>query len=44
MDFRPNIAVVEIIKEVAFGRTYLETFIPVLIVNGIEIHGKDLMC
>ena len=23
MDFRPNIAVVEIIKDVAFGRTYL---------------------
>ena len=43
MDFRPNITPVEVIKKGGFGGTYLEIFILVLMVNGIESHGKNLM-
>ena len=43
MDFAANKAPAEIIKEGAFRGTYLETVILVLIVNGIESHGKNLM-
>ena len=34
MDFSPNKTPIEIIKESAFGGTYFETFILVLIKNG----------
>ena len=42
MDFGTNKTPVEIIKEGAFGRTYLETFILVLMVRGIESHEKKI--
>ena len=40
MDFSPNKTSIEIIK--AFGGTHLETFILILMKNGIKIHGKNL--
>ena len=43
MDFDTNKIPVKIIKEGAFGGTYLETFILVLMVNDIKTHGKNLM-
>ena len=39
MDFRPNITLIEIIKEGRLEELILETFILVLI--GIESHGKN---
>ena len=43
MDFGANKTPVGIIKEGAFRGTYFrEEFIPVLMVNGIESHGKNL--
>ena len=42
MDFGANKIPVEIIKEHEFG-DISETLILVLIVNGIENHGKNLM-
>ena len=43
MDFGANNTTVEIIKGAAFGRTCFETFILVLMANGPEIRGKNLM-
>ena len=43
MNFSPNKTPIEIIKEGAFGGTYLETFILILIKNGIKINGKNLL-
>ena len=43
MDFGANNITVERIKGAAFGRTYFETFILVLMVNGPESRGKNLM-
>ena len=43
MDIGANKTPVEVIKEGVFGGTSLETFILVLMVNGIESHGKNLM-
>ena len=43
MDFGANKTPVEVIKEVAFGELILETFLLVLMVNGTESHGKNLM-
>ena len=42
MNFSPNKTPIEIIKEGAFVVLILETFILILIKNGIEIHGKNL--
>ena len=43
MDFRPNITPVEVIKKGAFGGSFIsEIFILVLMINGIESHGKNL--
>ena len=43
MDSAANKTPIEVIKEGAFWGTFLETFILVLIVNGLEIHEKNLM-
>ena len=43
MDFGANKTPIEIIKEGAFGGTYFRDTILVLVVNGIESHGKNLM-
>ena len=43
MDFGANKTPVEVIKEVAFRELILETFLLVLMVNGTESHGKNLM-
>ena len=43
MNFIPNKTQIEIIKEGAFGGTYLETFILVLMKSGTKIHGKNLL-
>ena len=43
MDIGANKTPVEVIKEGVFGGISLETFILVLMVNGIESHGKNLM-
>ena len=43
MDFGANKMPVEVIKESAFGELNLETFFLGLLLNGIEIHGKNLM-
>ena len=43
MDIGANKTPVEVIKEGVFGGTSLETFILVLMVNGIESDGKNLM-
>ena len=43
MDSGANKTPIEVIKEGAFWGTFLETFILVLIVNGLEIHEKNLM-
>ena len=43
MDFGTNKTSLEVIKEGAFGETYLEIFILVLIVDGKENHEKNLM-
>ena len=43
MDFRPNIRPIEVIKKELLERLILEVFIPVLMVNGIENHAKNLM-
>ena len=43
MDFGANKTLVEIIKEVHLEELILETFILILMVNGIESHGKNLM-
>ena len=43
MDFGANKAPVEVIKEGAFGGTYLETFILVLLESATENHGKNLI-
>ena len=43
MDFRPNIIPIEVIKKELLEELVLETFILVLMVNGIESHGKNLM-
>ena len=42
MNLSPNKTAIEIIREGAFGGTYLETFILVLMKNGTKIHGKNL--
>ena len=44
MDFRPNITHIEVIKKDISEGLILETFILVLMVNGTEKHGKNLMC
>ena len=43
MDIGANKTPVEVIKEGVFGGTSLETFILVLMVNGIESDRKNLM-
>ena len=43
MDFGTNKTPVEIIKEGAFEGTYFRDIILVLMVNGIESHGKNLI-
>ena len=43
MDFGANKTPVEEIKAGAFGRTFLEIFILILLINGIENHAKNLM-
>ena len=43
MDFSPNKTPIEVIREGAFGGTYLETFTLVLMKNGTKIHGKNLI-
>ena len=43
MDFGANNTTVEIIKGAAFGGTYFETFILVLVLSGPESRGKNLM-
>ena len=43
MDFSPNKTPIEVIREGAFGGTYLETFILALMKNGTKIHGKNLI-
>ena len=43
IDFGTNKTPVKIIKEGAFGGTYLKIFIQVLIINGIKSGGKNLM-
>ena len=43
MDFGANKTPVEVIKEGAFGGTYFETFILVLMVSGTKNHGKNLI-
>ena len=43
MDFGANKTPVEVIKEGAFGGTYFRDIILVLMANGIESHGKNLM-
>ena len=43
MDIGANKTPVEVIKEGVFGGTSLQTFILVLMVNGIESDGKNLM-
>ena len=42
MEFSPYISPVDVIKKGAFGGTYLETFILVLLINFIKIVGKNL--
>ena len=42
MDFSPNKTPVQIIKEGTFGGTYFRDIL-MLIKNGIEIHGKNLL-
>ena len=43
MEFNPNKTPVEVMKEGAFGGTYLETFIEVVMENGTKIHGENSM-
>ena len=43
MKFNPHKTPVEIIKKRAFGGTFLETFILVLIENGTKSHGQNLI-
>ena len=43
MDFRPIIRPIEVIKKELLDTLILEVFIPVLMVNGIEKHAKNLM-
>ena len=43
MDFRSNITPVDVIKKGTFEELISETFMLVLMVNGIESHGKKLM-
>ena len=43
LDFSANTTPVEGIKQGAFGGTYLETFILVLLKIGTESHGKNLI-
>ena len=45
MNFAPNKTPIEIIKEGAFGGTYIiyEIYILILIINGIVIVGKNLI-
>ena len=43
MDFGASKTPVEVIKEGAFGETYLEKFILVLMESGRKSHGKYLM-
>ena len=43
MDFNPNKTPIEIIKKVLLVVLILEMFILILIKNGIEIHGKNLI-
>ena len=43
MDFGGNKTPVEVIKEGAFGGTYLRDIYSVVKVNGTEKHGKNLM-
>ena len=42
MDFGTNKTPVEVIREGAFGGTYLGIFILVLMINFIKIAGKNL--
>ena len=43
MNFTPNKTPVEIISEGAFGGTYFRDIYSVLMANGIEIVGKNLI-
>ena len=43
MDFRPNITPIEVIKKELLEGLILETLILVLMVNGTEKHGKNLL-
>ena len=43
MSFNPNKTPIEVIKEGAFGGTYLKIYIRILMVNGIVIVGKSLI-
>ena len=42
MDFSPNKTPIEIIKEGAFGGTYVTDVYSNINKNGIKIHGKNL--
>ena len=44
MDFRPNITPIEVIKKELLEERISEIFILVLMVNGIESHGKSFVC
>ena len=43
MDFGANKTPVEVIKEGAFGGTFLEAFFLVLMGSGTKNHGKNLI-
>ena len=43
MDFGANKTPIEVIKEIAFGGTYLETFVLVLMESGTKRHRKNLI-
>ena len=42
MNVSPNKTPIELIREGAFGGTYLETFVLILMKSGTKIHGKNL--
>ena len=43
MNFGTNKTPIEVIKEGAFGGTYLQTFILVLMKSGTKNHGKNVI-
>ena len=43
MAFKPNITPVEVIKNEHLEELILEIFIPILLINSIKTHGKNLI-